>query len=113
MSNIICISFCGLYKEIIKLYLISAGFQFDENIKLHDLKNPRKFITWEIEEFEFKHIVDQTVNLLKLITEYISDFEVYYNLAKYYKFNLRDVEYFRDKNSFAFIFRTIIQFERI
>lgn len=98
-----------LYKQIIKLYLISLGFEFDESINMKSLSYPRKFVAWKVDDFNFNKITDKIITTLQSVKKFVEDENI---TPKDYKFNVRDVETLRDKdNCEASLFRTIIQFQ--
>ena len=99
-----------LYKQIIKLYLISLGFEFDESINMKSLSYPRKFVAWKVDDFNFNKITDKIITTLQSVKKFVEDENI---VPKDYKFNVRDVETLRDKDNYeASFFRTIIQFQQ-
>lgn len=99
-----------LYKQIIKLYLISLGFEFDESINMKSLSYPKKFVVWKVDNFNFNEITDKIITTLQSVKNFVEDENI---APKDYKFNVRDVETLRDKdNHEASLFRTVIQFEQ-
>ena len=109
MDDTIDNSLSILYKQIIKLYLISLGFEFDESINMKSLSYPRKFVAWKVDDFNFNKITDKIITTLQSVKKFVEDENI---TPKDYKFNVRDVETLRDKdNCKASMFRTIIQFQ--
>lgn len=99
-----------LYKQIIKLYLISLGFEFDESINMKSLSYPKKFVAWKVDDFNFNEITDKIITTLQSVKKFVEDENI---APKDYKFNVRDVETLRDKDNYeASLFRTVIQFEQ-
>lgn len=99
-----------LYKQIIKLYLISLGFEFDESINMKSLSYPKKFVVWKVDDFNFNKITDKIIATLQSVKKFVEDENI---VPKDYKFNVRDVEALRDKDNYeASLFRTVIQFEQ-
>ena len=99
-----------LYKQIIKLYLISLGFEFDENINMKSLSYPKKFVAWKVDDFNFNKITDKIITSLQSVKKFVEDESI---APKDYKFNVRDVETLRDKDNYeASLFRTVIQFKQ-
>lgn len=109
MDDTIDNSLSILYKQIIKLYLISLGFEFDESINMKSLSYPKKFVVWKVDDFNFNKITDKIITTLQSVKNFVEDENI---SSKYYKFNVRDVETLRDKDNYeASLFRTIIQFQ--
>lgn len=99
-----------LYKQIIKLYLISLGFEFDESINMKPLSYPKKFVAWKVDDFNFNEITDKIITTLQSVKKFVEDEKI---TPKDYKFNVRDVEALRDKDNYgASLFRTVIQFQQ-
>ena len=99
-----------LYKQIIKLYLISLGFEFDESINMKSLSYPKKFVAWKVDDFNFNKITDKIITTLQSVKKFVEDENI---ASEDYKFNVRDVETLRDKDNYeASLFRTVIQFEQ-
>lgn len=99
-----------LYKQIIKLYLISLGFEFDESINMKLLSYPKKFVVWKVDDFNFNKITDKIINTLESIKKFVEDENI---APKDYKFNVKEVETLRDKDNYeASLFRTVIQFQQ-
>ena len=99
-----------LYKQIIKLYLISLGFEFDESINMKSLSYPKKFVVWKVDDFNFNEITDKIISTLPSVKKFVEDENI---TPRDYKFNVRDVETLRDKDNYeASLFRTVIQFEQ-
>ena len=110
MDNTIDNSLSILYKQIIKLYLISLGFEFDENINMKSLSYPKKFVAWKVDDFNFNEIIDKIIATLQSVKKFVEDENI---APKDYKFNVRDVETLRDKDNYEVsLFRTIIQFQQ-
>ena len=110
MDDTIDNSLSILYKQIIKLYLISLGFEFDEGINMKSLSYPKKFVVWKVDNFNFNEITNKIIATLQSVKKFVEDEKI---APKGYKFNVRDVETLRDKDNYeASLFRTIIQFEQ-
>ena len=110
MDNTIENSLSILYKQIIKLYLISLGFEFDESINMKSLSYPKKFVAWKVDDFNFNEITDKIITTLQSVKKFVEDENI---TPKDYKFNIRDVETLRVKDNYeASLFRTIIQFQQ-
>lgn len=110
MDNTIDNSLSILYKQIIKLYLISLGFEFDESINMKSLSYPKKFIAWKVDDFNFNKITDKIITTLQSVKKFVEDEKI---TPKDYKFNVKDVETLRDKDNYeASLFRTVIQFQQ-
>lgn len=110
MDNTIDNSLSILYKQIIKLYLISLGFEFDESINMKSLSYPKKFVAWEVDDFNFNEITDKIITTLQSVKKFVEDENI---APKDYKFNIRDVETLKDKDNYeSILFRTVIQFEQ-
>lgn len=98
-----------LYKQIIKLYLISLGFEFDESINMKSLSYLKKFVMWKVDNFNFNEITDKIITTLQSVKKFVENENI---VPKDYKFNVRDVEPLRDKDNYEVsLFRTIIQFQ--
>ena len=67
MDDTIDNSLSILYKQIIKLYLISLGFEFDESINMKSLSYPRKFVAWKVDDFNFNKITDKIITTLQSV----------------------------------------------
>lgn len=110
MNDTIDNSLSILYKQIIKLYLISLGFEFDESINMKLLSYPKKFIAWKVNDFNFNKITDKIITTLQSVKKFVEDENI---VPKDYKFNVRDVETLKDKDSYeTSLFRTVIQFQQ-
>ena len=99
-----------LYKQIIKLYLISLGFEFNGSINVKSLSYPKKFVAWKVDDFNFNKITDKIITTLQSVKKFVEDENI---APKDYKFNVREVETLRDKDNYeASLFRTVIQFQQ-
>lgn len=110
MNDTINNSLSILYKQIIKLYLISLGFEFNESINMKLLSYPKRFIAWKVDDFNFNKITDEIIATLQSVKKFVEDENI---VPKDYKFNVRDVETLKNKDNYeTSLFRTVIQFQQ-
>lgn len=103
---------CILYKAQIINTLKALGLEYDEGIKVKNLKdiNLKYLISWKKEidsSTDYQNLeIHKDLYTLTECVEYLKS-EGY----KKIKFNLRDIEPLNDRDSFATLFRTFVAFE--